>query len=192
MCIVLRSLSSFKTTFQHKNYSLYLIDGIYANECVTISHDASSYYTNADSQTEYACVAEQHFQLTHQNIRHYLACFHKLDDSLIQISFQAFYFLAEFFKQILAVALEAQTTLFTSAWAGAAFSRAAAAKAAKVTRAAFCCFGACKHERIRTVNAKVHTWGKVLAAPKIVMKHNSEVQRSRHRPLDHINTPHNI
>jgi hypothetical protein len=63
--------------------------------------------------------------------------------------FQALYFLAEFFRQILAVALEAQTALFTSAWAGAAFSKAAAAKAAKVTRAAFCCFGACKHGRIR-------------------------------------------
>ena len=45
----------------------------------------------------------------------------------------------------MAVALEAHTVLFTSAWAGVAVvRRAAAAKAAKVAKAAFCCFGAYK------------------------------------------------
>ena len=49
-------------------------------------------------------------------------------------------------KQItysLAVGLEAQTTFLTSAaWTGAALIRTAAAKAARLTKAAFCCLGA--------------------------------------------------
>lgn len=49
------------------------------------------------------------------------------------------YCLAEFFKQILAVGLERQTVVFTSAaWTGADETRTVAANAARAARAAFC------------------------------------------------------